>query len=277
MSFNIYEAVTDRILAQLEAGTIPWRKPWTGSAPINYITRKPYRGINAMLLDDGEYLTYKQAKDCGGQVRKGEKSSMIVFYKMMESKDEKTQETKKFPYLQYSNVFHISQCDGIESKIKSNDNIAEPREPIDIAEDIIADYVNREHVELNIVDGSNQAYYMPSNDSVTLPMLKQFNSTNEYYSVAFHELAHSTGHPSRLNRIKNVAAFGSENYSKEELCAEITSAFIMNTAGIEIPETFENSAAYIKSWSRKLKEDVKMIVSAAGQASKASDLILGLA
>jgi antirestriction protein ArdC len=276
MSAEVYEMVTNRILERLEKGVIPWRKTWNGSEPRNYVTQKPYRGVNTLLLPyGGEYLTFLQVKEAGGKVKKGEKSHIIVFYKPLEIKDENTGEDKTIPYLKYSNVFHISQCEGITSKLQpiiTNNDI----EPIQTAQDIINAYIDRSGVTLNHIEGSNQAFYRPSTDTITLPTIGQFESSEEYYSTAFHEAAHSTGHKSRLNRITETAAFGSEKYSREELTAEITACMLMNIAGIEIQETFENSAAYIKGWSKKLKEDIKAILNASSQAQKATDLILGI-
>jgi antirestriction protein ArdC len=276
MSINIYELVTERILAQLEKGVIPWRKTWQGSVPINYVTRKPYRGINTLLLPNGgEYLSYLQAKEAGGNVKKGEKAHIIVFYKPLEVEDRDTGEKKEIPFLKYSNVFHISQCEGIESKlepINTNSDI----EPIDTAQSIINAYIDHSGVKLNHIEGSDRAFYQPSTDNITLPVIGQFDSAEEYYSTAFHEAAHSTGHKSRLDRITEPAAFGSQSYSREELTAEISACILMNIAGIEIPATFENSAAYIKGWSAKLKEDIKAILNASSQAQKATDLILGI-
>ena len=272
---DIHERVTARILEQLEKGVIPWRKTWHGSEPINYVSRKMYRGVNLLLLPfGGEWLTFKQAQDAGGRVKKGEKASMIVFYKMMEREDENGKKTT-FPFLQYSNVFHIGQCEGITSKLEPV-NTDEDVVPIDAAESMIAAYVERSGVTINHVEGSNRACYSPSTDTITMPVIGQFESAEEYYSASFHECGHSTGHRSRLDRITETAGFGSQTYCREELVAEMFACFMMNLAGIEIPETFENSAAYIAGWSKKLKEDVKVIVSASGQAQKATDYFLGI-
>ena len=272
---NIYQAVTDRIIAQLENGVIPWRKTWRGSEPINYVSRKAYRGINLLLLPyGGEWLTFKQAKDAGGNVKKGEKSSIIVFYKQIEKENAETGKTERFPILQYSNVFHISQCEGIESKLEPI--VSDDIQTIDAAQSIFDGYISRSGVALKSVEGNNEAFYRPSTDSITLPIIGQFETANEYYNTAFHEAAHSTGHKSRLNRLTETAAFGSGDYSREELTAEISASMVMSIAGIEQPNTFENSVAYINSWIKKLREDTKAIVTASGKAQKATDLILGI-
>ena len=275
MTFNIYELVTSRIIEQLEQNIIPWRKCWRGSEPINYITRKPYRGINLLLLPfGGEWMTFKQVKDSGGSVRKGEKSSLIVFYKTGEKVNDETGETETYPILQYSNVFHLSQTESIKSKLEPV-NIDAEIEPIQAAQNIIDDYITRSDVKFHHVEGSNQAYYKATTDTITMPVIGQFESAEEYYSTAFHEAAHSTVHRSRLDRISGAAAFGSGEYSREELTAEISASMLMNIAGIEQPQTFENSVAYIKSWIGKLKQDNKAIVTASGKAQRATDLIMG--
>ena len=271
---NVYEIVTQRIIEQLEKGVIPWRKPWNGSLPVNYVSRKPYQGIILLLLPHGgEWLTFKQAKDSGGNVKKGEKSHIIVFFKMMNNKDEDGN-NKSFPLLRYSNVFHISQCEGIKSKLEpivSDNDI----KPIETAQSVLDDYITRSGVGWEEISGSNKALYSPSADKITMPVIGQFSSSEEFYNTAFHEAAHSTGHKNRLDRdfLKN-ASFGSADYSKEELIAEISAAQIMNTIGVESSETFENSAAYIQGWLGRLKNDTKLIVSASSKAQKATDLIL---
>lgn len=277
---NVYEMVTERIIAELEKGVIPWEKPWTGvrSGAYNRVSKRPYSLLNQMLLKHtGEYATYKQWQDLGGQVKKGEKSEIVVFWKIFEAeetnKDTGEKETKKIPLLRYYNVFHISQVEGVEplAPEQLNDEV----EPIEEADKIITDYITREHIEFTECR-SNEAYYSPSQDAVVVPMKEQYKVINEYYSTTFHELTHSTGHKNRLNRLETgaVAAFGSETYSKEELVAEIGSASLMNLLGIETVKTFRNSAAYIQSWLQVLRNDNKFIVSASSKAEKAVNYIL---
>ena len=277
---NVYEMVTERIIAELEKGVIPWEKPWTGvrSGAYNRVSKRPYSLLNQMILKHtGEYATYKQWQDLGGQVKKGEKSEIVVFWKIFEAeetnKDTGEKETKKIPLLRYYNVFHISQVEGVEplAPEQLNDEV----EPIEEADKIITDYITREHIEFTECR-SNEAYYSPSQDAVVVPMKEQYKVINEYYSTTFHELTHSTGHKNRLNRLETgaVAAFGSETYSKEELVAEIGSASLMNLLGIETVKTFRNSAAYIQSWLQVLRNDNKFIVSASSKAEKAVNYIL---
>lgn len=278
---GIYGIVTEKILKALEEGTVPWQKPWIGSGrAINYISRKPYKGINTLLLDQpGEYLTFKQCESLGGKVKKGEKAQMIVFFTFSEHKEKDANgedKITKFPVLKYYNVFHITQCEGIGSKLEPPSPNANP---LADGETIIDGYVSRSGVKFEPTKGSDRAFYRPAEDRVVVPDITQYKMTEEYYSTVFHEMTHSTGHSSRLKRFgeKNdgVAAFGDEVYSKEELIAEIGSSMLMSIAGIERPETFQNSASYLQSWLNVLKGDKRLIVTAANAAQKAVDHILG--
>ena len=277
--FNIYEEITNRIIEQLENGEIPWHKPWSGIAggAYNRVSKKPYSLLNQMLLKhDGEYATYKQWSDLGGKIKKGEKSEIVVFWKIMqveETKDGKT-EKKSIPLLRYINVFHVSQVDGVEAKdIKPIEH-----EPIEEAEKIKNGYIERENILIEEIV-TNEAYYSPMMDYIRVPCKEQFKDVMEFYSTLFHEMVHSTGHKDRLGRLDvgvKLASFGSEDYSKEELIAEIGSAFLMNHIGIETSKTFKNSAAYIQSWLKVLRNDNKFIVSASSKAEKAMKYILGI-
>lgn len=272
--FDIYEAITNRIIEELEKGQIPWQKPWVSAGScVSYATGKPYSLLNQILLGRaGEYATFQQIQKAGGRVRKGEKSRMVVFWKWIETKDEETEEVKKIPFLKYFNVFHIDQCDGLEPKWQAKP-LEEYASADEAADAIIADYLSRSGVKLTNEAG-DRAYYQPSTDSITLPKREQFAQTAEYYSTAFHELVHSTGHSTRLNRLEKLAFFGSESYSKEELVAEIGSAALVNHVGLETADSFKNSAAYVQNWLTALKNDKRLIVSASGKAEKAVSLIL---
>lgn len=278
MSKSVYEIVTDRIIAELEKGVIPWQKPWSGttSGAFNRISKKPYSLINQMLLNHtGEYATFKQWSDLGGKIMKGAKSEFVVFWKIQpieEIKEDGTKEVKQIPLLKYYNVFHISQVEGIEPlpNIKINQH-----DPIIEAEKMLTEYITREHILLeNIV--SDKAYYSPTRDIIHLPLMEQFSDIEEYYSTAFHEATHSTGHHTRLSRLNQgrIASFGNAEYSKEELIAEIGSASIMNLLGIETHKTFKNSTAYIQNWISVLKNDARFIVSASSKAEKAVEYII---
>ena len=272
---DIYAAVTDRIIEQMENGIIPWQKPWVANGKaISHATGKAYSLLNQMLLGrPGEYLTFKQCQEAGGRVRKGEKSSMVVFWKWIEQEDEETGEKKEVPFLRYYNVFHIDQCEGISTKHTQETTFPDGADTLTTAQDIIYDYLSREGVKMTHTEG-DQAFYRPATDEVVLPIRKQFISTAEYYSTVFHELTHSTGHPSRLNRLTKPSFFGTEDYSKEELVAEIGASALVNYVGLETSNSLRNSAAYIHNWLGVLKGDKRFIVRAAGRAEKAVNLIL---
>lgn len=285
---NVYQMVTDRIIEQLEQGIIPWQRPWHGviDGAISYTSRRPYSFLNQMLLGEaGEYLTFNQIQALGGKIKKGAKAKMVVFYKMLkvekkvikEGSDPTNPEYEKkehiTPMLRYYNVFHLNDTEGIESKM---DKTPEKKvNPIEKAEDIINTYVGKETLKF-VSKPSNRAYYSPTFDEVVVPLISQFDIAEEYYSTSFHELVHSTGHPRRCNRDEcKVVHFGSNDYSKEELCAEIGSAMLLNIVGIDTSKTFKNSIAYLQGWLRALRSDNRFIVSASSKAEKAVKYILG--
>ncbi len=275
---DVYSIVTDQIIAALERGVIPWRKPWqtAGSSadPRNGRTGRQYRGVNWFLLqlapfDCNRWVTFKQAGEMGGTIRKGEKSSLVTFWKMLDGTDKETGEEKKIPMLRYYRVFNLTQCEGIELPADQKPILAE-HERIAAAEAIVAGMPQRPPLRHT----GGRAYYTPALDSVTMPELGRFHSAEEYYSTLFHELTHATGHASRLGRIKETASFGSDPYAREELVAEMGAAYLCARAGIAQP-ILENSAAYIQNWLKRLKDDRKLIVTAAAQAAKAADFIAG--
>lgn len=274
---DIYSMITDRIIAALEQGIIPWHKPWTGgsSSCISYSTGKPYSLLNHILLggQTGEYITFKQATLAGGHIRKGEKSKFIVFWKPYEKIDEETGEITKHFYLRYYNVFRLNQVDGVSPRWAVSVRPTSDLQPDAAADAIIQDYKDRSGIILRIAE-SDRAYYQPSTDTVVVPQISQYRKQEEFYSTLFHELTHSTGHHSRLDRISDIAAFGSHEYSKEELVAELGSAFLVNHCGLESEDSFQNSAGYIQGWLSALKNDKRLLVSAAGAAERAVNLIL---
>lgn len=278
MKKDVYEIITERILEQLDKGIIPWHKPWTGSfsGAYNYVSKKAYSVLNQMLLAHPDaYLSWKQIQALGGKVKKGAKSEIVTFWKILpieEEQDDGTIKTKKIPFLRYYPVFWIGDVDGIEREEVERVEL----NPEEEAENMIDIYMSSEnHPTLERDQESNKACYSPLLDRVRVPRIDQFNSIAEYYSTLFHELTHSTGHSSRLNRITETAFFGSDDYSKEELVAEIGAATLVNMAGLETPGSFKNSAAYIQGWSEQLKENKKMIVEASSKANKAVNYILG--
>ena len=278
---KVYEQITIRIIELLETGTIPWKKPWLSSeGPMNLVSRKPYRGINSFMLNCAPYssqywMTYRQAAEKGGQVRRGEKSTSIIFWKWLDCKadpdGDDSEATGKVPLVRFYNVFNLDQIDGIAAPAEEQpDNHFSP---IEQAELVISNMPQRPLIEF----GGNRACYSPTLDHIKLPYQKAFNSPEEYYSTAFHELCHSSGHASRLARkgILEPSYFGSHDYSQEELVAEFGASMLCGHAGIE-QQTIENSAAYIQGWLKVLKSDKKLAIVAAGQAQHAADFILNI-
>jgi antirestriction protein ArdC len=276
---SVYQIVTEQILNQLESGVVPWRKPWRAEPPCNLVSGKEYRGINPLLLASQGYgsrywLTFNQASKLGGHVRKGEKSSIVTFWNIGEEKtvrdaDGNARKSKPF-LLRFYRVFNLEQTEGIADKLGLGNS--SPRVPsVEQCEAIVQGMPNPPAIQQDA-----HAWYRPSTDTVGMPSKSLFNSPEEYYSTLYHELTHSTGHASRVGRegIEDIAAFGSESYSKEELIAEMGSAMLCGVTGIS-PATIPNSAAYLHGWIDKLRGDSKLLVSAASQAQKAADYIQG--
>jgi antirestriction protein ArdC len=281
MDSRAYDVVTDRIIAALDSGVVPWRKPWSlapGQRPHNVTSKRTYTGINALVLGlagytDPRWITYRKAVELGGHVRRGQKSTPVVLWKPFEREvenDDGGTEVKTYWLLRYYSVFNVEQCDGLELPAIET---PEPFDPIAAAETIVAGMPNRPSIAHN---GADSAFYRPSEDTVHLPPRTAFDGTGEYYSTVFHELGHSTGHRTRLDRHgleRGIAPFGSPTYSKEELVAEFAAAFLCNEAGIE--NTIDNSAAYVQGWAKKLRTNKRLVVTAASQGQRAADYILG--
>lgn len=281
MATNVYEMITKKMIEQLNNGIIPWQRPWIGgSLAVSHTNGKPYSLLNQFLLDnmEGEWLTYSQIENEGGHVKRGEKSHFVVFWKFLPKYGENEEGEKivigQFPMLKYYNVWHISQVEGVKEKYPSNPKF--DNTPIESAEKIITDYIERENLPLRRDNTSERAFYSPATDCVTVPKIEQFKVVEEYYSTLFHELTHSTGAEKRLNRdgIVKFDHFGSEQYSKEELIAEMGAAFLINIAGIECDKAFKNSVGYLQSWLKALQNDPKMIVAAASKAEQAVKYII---
>lgn len=274
---SIYAMVTDRIVNLLNQGTVPWHKPWTGGgAPKSMATGKTYRGINSFILECAGYasplwLTIKQVNERGGRVRKGEKGVPVVFWKQWETERRDTGEMVRIPLLRYYTVFNAEQCEGLEGVVPQVQR--HEHKPIQEAEQVVASMPKRPE----IVHREARAYYSPILDIVNLPSPDLFELAEEYYSAAFHELTHSTGHESRLARRPSTEArhFGDTAYSREELVAEMGAAFLCGHVGIA-ERTVDNSAAYIGGWLKALRDDKKLVVVAAAQAQRAADFILGI-
>lgn len=271
---SVYSIVTEQILKQLESGVAPWHRPWTTQVPKNLASDRVYRGINVFLLSASGYgspywLTFRQAKERGGHVRKGQHGTTVVFWKIgtreVENADGELNERTSI-LLRYYTVFNVEQCDGIAAP-----KVAPVISPIEECERIVRQMPNPPAMQQDA-----RAWYKPSSDTVGMPSRNAFNSSEEYYSTLFHELTHSTGHTKRIGRngIEKLNTFGSESYSKEELIAEMGAAMLCGVAGIE-RKSLSNSAAYLRSWIDVLKSDARMVVSAASQAQKAADYIQG--
>jgi antirestriction protein ArdC len=280
---NVYEIVTQTIIEKLEAGEVPWRRPWVTSAPKNLVSGKEYRGINTFMLGASgfprpEWLTFNQAAKLGATVRAGERSNMVVYFNIGEERlNAKTGKLSKPFLLRYSRVFNISQCNHGEQTLTAKLGLdaarSAPVPSIEACDAIVCGMPNRPNVK-----ASDRAWYRPSTDEVGIPDKSTFHSSEGFYATLFHELTHSTAHPSRVGRpeVMESQNFGSANYSREELIAEMGAAMLCGVAGIS-PATVENSAAYLRSWISALRGDSKLVVAAASQAQKAADYIRGIA
>lgn len=282
---KINSMITQRMIERInELGELFWRKPWQSVSqwPRNLITKKRYRGCNVFLLHSLGYaspyfLTMRQANALGGKIRKGEKSCPVIFWKLLDLEDpyapKDDPKSRMRPMLRYYCAFNIDQCEGIpEDKIPKMNLPSREASPIDVAEKVVRDMPNPPKVR----SGRSSAAYVPSTDTVEMPSQEWFKSDEHFYSTWFHELAHSTGHETRLARkgITSPNGFGSNPYALEELCAEMTAAFLCNHCGI-LNAVEDNSAAYLKGWLKRLHEDSSLLISAGSQAQRAFDYIVG--
>ena len=277
MKADVYQIITDRILAMLDAGVNPWRKPWRAAAykpPQNLLSRRPYRGVNVILLGLSPYaspywMSYRQTLQAGGHVKKGEKASLAVFWKMFDKADQTDpSKRERIPVLRYYNVFNVEQTEGVDYPKPEVPTFT--HDPIAEAERIAA--AMPQPPTITHADEA-RAFYRAETDTVNVPPLARFEKAAEYYSTLFHELTHATAHPSRLNRkTEGPQGFGSANYGREELIAEMGSAYLCGKAGI-LDETADNTAAYLDGWRALIKADRRAVVLAAAAAQKAVDYI----
>jgi len=278
---SVYEQLTDRIITALEGGVIPWKREWktsgkTSGLPYNLVSGSPYRGINVFSLlcspySSNGWCTYKQAQSLGYQVRKGEKSSPVVFWKFPD-KATKLLKPDAAPFARFYSVFNVEQLDGVPVELPF-DGVT--FDPIAECESVVSAFMgSASHPTLG--HGGDRAYFSPSQDHVQMPYRETFNSAGGYYATLFHEFAHSTGLKTRCDRaeLQAFGTFGDEEYSKEELTAEFASAFLCAETGCSNEERINNSVAYIQGWIRKLKNDKQMAVQAAQRAQRAADFIL---
>jgi antirestriction protein ArdC len=284
---SVYEQITNRIIALLRAGTVPWRKPWNAKTgwPRNLVSTKPYRGVNVLLLHAMQYqspfwLTFRQAQELGGHIRKGEKATPVVFWKSFNSAKPGEAEPFKKPELTPEPnrrrmmarmywVFNEFQCENLKNIPPVSTQMGTLTAPVAIVENMPK--------RPDIKYGLRSAFYSPPGDFVGMPSREVFSSEDAFFSTIYHELVHATGHATRLNRptLTESQGFGSDPYCKEELIAEIGAAFLCGHAGIT-ESTITNSAAYVQGWLGKLQNDKSLFVSAAAQAQHAADFILDM-
>jgi len=286
---DIYAEVTAKIIHELEEGAVPWVQPWGrpngGSAsvdpslPRNALTARNYSGVNVLILwgaviehgyPSQSWLTFRQALEAGGNVRKGERGTTVVYADRFTPEAEKArarqtgEDAKAIPFLKRFTVFNLAQCEGLRPGLASDPAPLPEREIVPVAETVIA----ASGVDFRV--GGNRAFYVPSQDYVQVPPQPAFFEQVNYYRTALHELCHATGHHPRLAR-KLLNSFGSKDYAREELIAEMGSAFLCASLGIA--PTVRHSD-YLASWLEVLREDNRAIVRAASAASKAADYLL---
>ena len=264
-----YEKITNQILALLDQGVLPWKQPWASILPQS-VRGRTYRGLNLLILSmqsysDPRWVTFNHVKELGGSVRKGERATWISFWQQVE-REERNGDKKSFPLMRPYAVFNIAQCEGLELQPLKTELC--DGTPIERAEEVIRNLP----WDLTIKTGS-AAYWSPSDpNSVTMPAPKSFESMDAFYSTLFHEVAHATGHSTRLSRDMS-GHFGEETYGFEELVAQFTAAFVCAQIGID--GTSQEDASYVGGWAKTLRDSPKMILKAAGQAQRAADFILG--
>jgi antirestriction protein ArdC len=282
MKRDLYAEVSARIITELEAGAAPWVKPWSATpganTPCNAVTNRPYSGCNVVLLwmaqaagySTPRFLTFKQALDLGGHVRKGERGTKVYFVKQLQIKEEGDGDvsTRLVPMMREYTVFNVDQCEGLPDSVATG-KPARIRNPD--ARDELADQFLRS-TGADIREGG-EAYYVPSRDFISMPAFEAFKGADHFYGTAFHELVHWSGHQGRLDRdLKN--RFGSRNYAAEELIAELGAAFLCAEFGFDGDL---RHAGYIATWIDLLKADKRAFFTACSQASKAADYLRGMA
>ena len=286
---DIYQLVTDLIIERLENGIIPWKKSWNDCGPaVNYVTKKPYRGINQLILNGLHlrpfYLTFRQATSLGGRIKKGAKSIPVCYWNFMYRHADTGKridpnhlscfapcDVVKTAFIKYYRVFNIVDIQQIKFEIPELHS-NESNFSIEKCDTVLFEMHDRPELRHQ----GSQPYYHPLEDYINMPPIEFFTNSELYYSILFHELIHSTGHTKRLNRFEHnqISTFNSTSYSKEELVAEIGAAFLNGFTGILNDETLTDSTAYIQGWLSRLRHDKKFIIEAAAKAQKAVDYIL---
>ena len=302
------EVLAEKILESLKNGVAPWHKPWASlGVPQNGASGREYRGLNPFILGvvgemrgytDPRWMTIKQINEAGGTIKKGEPSTAVYFWKFLDPKDkkdakekgketgkpeagegpekdeqdEKAKSDRKIPLIRIYRVWNVEQAEGLDLKPLPQ---ARDNKPIPAAQAMVEGYLQR-NAGLTVAHGGNSAYYAPRRDHIQLPPMSAFESPESYYGTLFHEAGHSTGHPDRLNRMDletQIPPFGSQDYSKEELVAEMASALLRGHVGMT--EDIPSTAAYCDGWLKRLGSEPKLLLSAASQAQKAVDMITG--
>lgn len=280
---KVYEQVNERIIALLEQGVSPWRKPWkseNGKIEVakNLISKKPYRGCNFFIVNSMGYsspywLTFNQAKQKGGNVKKREKGTLIVFWKtfsVSETNEKSETKNKDIPFLRTSYIFNVQQCENLKVEEEPKIDLVD-HNPIESCENALKKFPlgmpELRHVQ-------DRAFYSPSQDYINMPKMGLFESGQEYYHTLFHESIHATGHKSRLNRqtLTDIHYFWDANYSQEELVAEMGASYMSALCGID-NVTIQNSASYLSNWIAAIRKDNKLVLKAASQAQKAVDFL----
>jgi len=275
-STKLYEIITQKVIISLEKGVIPWVKPWKGaSLPMNFKTGYKYKGINLLLLalsgfNVPYFLTFNQVRELGGKVKRGAEASLVIFWSWKEKSKtvDGKEETETYPVLQYYHVFNITQTDGIE--YESRFDQMENFNPLAICDEVVLGYEDSPAIEHN----EQRAYYHTEKDLINMPSKKSFRSEEDYYKTLFHEMIHSTGNRSRLNRDIPAVLNDRSEYSKEEVIAELGATFLCGHTHIEA-NLIDDSASYIEFWLKQLKQDKKFVFSVSSQAQKAVEYILG--
>ena len=281
MTNKVYVMVTERILTELERGVVPWKKPWLGSSegPRSFESGKPYSLLNQMILKaPGAYVTLKKLRQLGGWLKKGAARQQVVFwkiYKKQEINKRGESEEKVIPVLRYYDVYHVDFCEGLPKQDEIPANVG-THEIHAALENLKNYYMAREMITL--IEGGERAFYRPKTDEIYMPNKVRFLTLEGYYGVLFHEIVHSTGHKTRLGRLRTKSSdwdTANYGYDREELVAEMGSAFLLHQFGFQSEEGLMNSSSYIHSWSEVFRQDPKVIIHAASQAEKAVKFVFG--
>ena len=283
----MYAQIAESLIGLMESGVAPWTRPWVVRGrndpwlPRNGASDRVYSGFNSLYLSclmrdrswsDPRFFTYKNASDAGGQVRKGEKSTLVVYNKRVSKSDaDDPDKVSSFYMMKYYRVFNAAQVDGLDVYEPCVVDVVEPDDPFGVAAGVASDWFEYSGVVLS--HGGDRAFYTPSMDLIQMPEKSQFMGVFNYYHTLFHEIAHSTGHKSRADRLES-GGFGSDTYAKEELVAEFAAAMICVNAGVPIER--EESADYIRQWAKRCKDDPGLLVTSVNAAQRAADMVLGV-